>query len=97
LRAGILAGFVDKRHRHLHRIGNHSHVCQIANRERVYEGVALRVFIRRCQLRKGDEEPVKESGTEDCIGQLPDVDHSRKILQIRVAYDYLGIYNEFYS
>jgi hypothetical protein len=53
LRAGILAGFVDKQLRDLDRLGNRGHVCQIANRGRVYKGVALGVFIRRCQLRKG--------------------------------------------
>ena len=46
LRAGILAGFVDKQLRDLDRLGNRGHVCQIANRGRVYEGMALGVFIR---------------------------------------------------
>ena len=31
-----------------------------------------------------------DSGTEACIGHLLDVDHSREVLQIRVARDHLG-------
>ena len=46
LRAGIIAGFVDKQLRDLDRLGNRGHVCQIANRGKVYEGVAPGMFIR---------------------------------------------------